>query len=252
MSFSMMQFKNKVCYLSEIFASFQGEGLLLGKPMTFIRFAGCNLKCDWCDTKHSWIKNDFFKCEITQGSQRYFYVKNPVSLSSLSELVENFTTNWIAITGGEPLEQADFLADFLPQLKDRKKILLETNGLMFEELKKIGNNFDIISADIKLPLTVGNNWINTTKFLLEAKKLRASTYVKIVVNNKTTDEDIKTAVSCIWNASPRTPTIIQPMTKNNELAGPERVDLVRWHDLAKQRLEKIFIMPQFHKIWDVK
>ena len=40
----------------EIFDSIQGEGAMMGIPVSFIRVAGCNLACPWCDTKESWQK----------------------------------------------------------------------------------------------------------------------------------------------------------------------------------------------------
>lgn len=38
--------------INEIFYSLQGEGYHTGTPAVFIRFSGCNLKCDFCDTRH--------------------------------------------------------------------------------------------------------------------------------------------------------------------------------------------------------
>jgi len=39
--------------LSEIFYSLQGEGVLIGTPTVFVRTAGCNLRCNWCDTEYA-------------------------------------------------------------------------------------------------------------------------------------------------------------------------------------------------------
>ncbi|MBN1538559.1 MAG: 7-carboxy-7-deazaguanine synthase QueE, partial [Candidatus Thermoplasmatota archaeon] len=39
--------------VNEIFASFQGEGVHTGIPTVFIRLAGCNLRCEWCDTPYA-------------------------------------------------------------------------------------------------------------------------------------------------------------------------------------------------------
>lgn len=38
--------------INEIFYSLQGEGYHTGTPAIFVRFSGCNLKCDFCDTQH--------------------------------------------------------------------------------------------------------------------------------------------------------------------------------------------------------
>ena len=93
----------------EIFESIQGEGSWIGKPVTFIRFAHCNLKCSWCDTDFS-----------------------PKRTLSLAEIVPLINARYdLVLTGGEPL-----LLDLEPlllkvkELYPRMKIAIETNGTL--------------------------------------------------------------------------------------------------------------------------
>lgn len=93
----------------EIFHSIQGEGSWLGRPVTFIRLAGCNLRCPWCDT----------------GWDKY-------TIMNVKEICEKVDQYDVVITGGEPL-----IHDILPLLfglKDTlgccRSIAIETNGTM--------------------------------------------------------------------------------------------------------------------------
>jgi len=112
-------------YLAEPpFWSIQGEGLRSGCPTIFIRLAGCNATPDfwcweWCDTKYA---------RHRQGSAK-------LSLDELIYLVEaranESKTDWVCITGGEPLCQA--LRPLIDALKARRfKIQIETNGTLFQ------------------------------------------------------------------------------------------------------------------------
>ena len=77
--------------VSEIFASIQGEGLRQGEPTIFVRLTGCNLRCDFCDTKYSWEGGDDISVQqvIEQVKHRH----------------KEFPADWVCITGGEPLLQ---------------------------------------------------------------------------------------------------------------------------------------------------
>lgn len=97
--------------LIEIFCSIQGESSYVGYPCIFIRFAECNLRCNYCDTQYSYKANFSMDLENILDELRKYH---PVKL--------------VEITGGEPLLQAEItdLIDLL--LENKYQVLLETNG----------------------------------------------------------------------------------------------------------------------------
>ena len=96
--------------ISETFYSIQGEGALTGLPSVFIRTAGCNLRCRWCDSMYaSWH---------ARGSER--------TIDSLSEDVHRYPTRFCVITGGEPM-LAKGIHDLAKRLVDGgKHVTIET------------------------------------------------------------------------------------------------------------------------------
>lgn len=94
--------------LAEIFESLQGEGRNTGRPCVFVRFAGCNLACPWCDT-------DF--------SRRF-----ELSLDDLLKEVCGYRAKSVILTGGEPTMQAG-MPELVAVLKENGFwIAVETNG----------------------------------------------------------------------------------------------------------------------------
>ena len=92
----------------EIFSSIQGEGVNLGKPANFIRFAGCNLQCAWCDTEWKKPTEKLTREEI---------------LSRLDKKVK-----LVVLTGGEPLMQKELLWLVADLRTAGYTVAVETNG----------------------------------------------------------------------------------------------------------------------------
>src|SRR4051812_33737371 len=85
---------------AEIFSSIQGEGFSLGRPSVFVRLAGCNLHCSWCDTPYTW---DWSRFDPRSETLK-------LSLVDVFTQVHAFGIKNVVITGGEPLLQAKDLA----------------------------------------------------------------------------------------------------------------------------------------------
>ncbi len=122
--------------VAEKFVSINGEGRRAGELACFIRLAGCNLHCTYCDT--AWANEPDVECELMTSDEIYQYV--------ISTKVQNVT-----ITGGEPLA-CDNICELLEKLSSNKdlRIEVETNGsIAVTKFGSIGDNITF-TIDYKL------------------------------------------------------------------------------------------------------
>jgi 7-carboxy-7-deazaguanine synthase len=98
--------------IEEIFYSIQGEGTRRGRPCTFVRLAGCPLRCTWCDTAYA----------FGAGTER--------SVDAVLDEVRGHPTPLVCVTGGEPLAQ-ESVHDLMTRLCDEGfEVVLETSGAL--------------------------------------------------------------------------------------------------------------------------
>jgi len=227
--------------VSEIFTSYQGEGIFAGEPQIFVRFAGCNLKCGYCDTP---------KNRVT-GHGAWVEVKQIVGkILKLHKSHHSFPKT-VSLTGGEPLLHAEFLAELMPKLKRRGfKTYLETNGTLPSNYKKIHKYTDIAAMDIKLPSACGMNyWDESGKFLRLAGK---KAFVKVIADSKTKITEITKASQVTAAISTEIPFVIQPSTPVRGCPSAKPADIQLFRNAAKKKLKNVFVIPQLHKIWKVR
>lgn len=98
----------------ELFHSPQGEGTRVGEPATFIRLAGCNLRCTWCDTPYSWNEEGIAQATSTTAA----------------DIAGQVRETSVVITGGEPMLHRRRLPDLISELRDHgvDHITVETNA----------------------------------------------------------------------------------------------------------------------------
>ena len=236
----MLKNKEPKADIVEIFSSFQGEGPYIGVKQIFIRFAGCNLNCSFCDTPNDVIFKDVTVAQI---------------MERVKDLEEACGVHHsISLTGGEPLLQADFLVHLLPILKEQNfKTYLETNGTLIEALKRVIKYIDIIAMDMKLPSSTGMPllWQNHIYFLNIAKE--KDVFVKVVVTENTLEKDILEARDIVERFDENIIFVIQPASTGDK--GTFKVSeekLLDYLDLSRERLRDVRIIPQMHKLIGMK
>ena len=185
--------------ISEVFESVQGEGLYLGEKQIFVRFFGCNLSCQFCDTKLS----GFFEYEPQELFEEV--------------ILYNHDFHSVSFTGGEPLLQHDFLKEVLMLTKKNGyKNYLETNGTLPGELEETIDYLDIVAMDIKLPTSsgMGNLWGMHRRFLKIASK--KDVFLKAIVCESTKEEDLKTGLNLIKEINSSAVLVLQPNSFDNQ------------------------------------
>ncbi len=239
-------------HLTEVFSSIQGEGLYVGERQVFVRFAGCNLGCQYCDSPQALVLGPAYKLEAAPGSHKFETLPNPVSGEKLLELVNALDkpaglNHSVSLTGGEPLLQVDFLKDFLPLLK--RKVYLETNGVLPDRLAEVIELVDIVAMDVKLPSATGQSayWKEHRKFL-ETAYLK-EVFVKIVVTKESNVKEIDEAAALIAEVDDKIPLVIQPVSPHGPVKHrPGAEELLAFHTVAKRKLKEVRVIPQLHKI----
>ena len=116
--------------INEIFYSIQGEAKNSGKPTIFIRTAGCPFRCSYCDTEYAFTEGNKFK------------------ISNIISKIKSYKTNYVTVTGGEPLAQKNIIILLSALLNNSYNVSIETSGLL--DISDIPNDIEIV-MDIKTP-----------------------------------------------------------------------------------------------------
>ena len=240
--------------ITEIFPSIQGEGAFVGRRQLFVRLSGCDVGCRFCDTPDSLQHGATYRIARPGpgGELQATTARNPVSAKALRKLIEEFWQHHgpfqaIAVTGGEPLEQADFLSELLPGLEF--PVLLETAGTLPDALERVIDHLEIVSMDLKLPSVarVSDCLEEHRRFLRIATQ--KDVYVKVVVNQNVDQGEWDRALAMVAEVAPAIPFFVQPET---DRSFGLRADFALLTELAARAsragLTDVRILPQIHPL----
>ena len=241
--------------ICELFYSIEGEGLWTGLPSSVIRLAGCNLKCDYCDTKFSsWWDNDTEIINIQQAITR----------------IEAFPVHRLSITGGEPLfRSAEELEEVMQLIKyftmnHDYLVKIETNATLYNDRLGVYPIFWSLSPKLKGMGKVSHVNYEVIGKYLDRNYVNEKVQLKFVVGarnaNNTMEEDL-TEIKNLIKAFPTTqtcqvPIILQPegLTENlseyavrladlaERISFDNNIDADFWKDI------NVRVLPQVHRI----
>jgi organic radical activating enzyme len=241
----------------EVFSSIQGEAELVGHRQVFVRFFGCNIRCDYCDSPETLTGKPPCRVERTPGRRDFLIVENPVPRDRLTEFVRGFLNvrhHSVSLTGGEPLLHARFLEGWLPEVQALGlRVYVETNGLLPEHLERVLPWIDLIGMDVKLPSATDVNadavWETHRRFLEIGR--RKQLFVKLIVTPETTEAELDRSTALLASVDASIPLTLQPVTPFALVtAAPTPTQLLDLQARALQTLETVRVIPQTHKLMD--
>lgn len=257
--------------LIEIFDSYQGEGRFVGTRMLFVRTATCPLRCLYCDTPNSYQAAPTFPVRF---GVREAPEPNPVAADRAALLVKQLAQAKaapgrpvrVSLTGGEPLVFPDFVREFGRAIREfGMRLHLETAAIDPDALAKCINQVDHLSADWKLPETLGPaaqpsaalapgaTFGERHRRCVELGLQRGATVdVKIVLTPAVGDPSFEAALAELVPYRDKVVLVLQPVTPFGAVTRPlPRADLERFAASALRAGFDVRVVPQVHKVLQV-
>lgn len=233
--------------VSELFGpTIQGEGALAGQTSLFLRTAGCDFRCQWCDSMHA-VDPERIKATA----------RRMTSTQICDELLALPQARWVTLSGGDPVIWN--LSEIVAEMGRGCRIAVESQGSIWRDWLE---DCDLVTVSPKPPSSGMTDRLDGSVLQKYHVRLRHKLNFKIVVFN---DEDLAFAIK-IHRWLPNVPLYLTAGTERVNLPRPEDLDpeigwptkasltvnilnRYRWlveTALAKPELKDVTILPQLH------
>jgi 7-carboxy-7-deazaguanine synthase len=231
-----------------------------------VRFGGCPLRCSYCDTPRSWKGRGEGELHLPGATEVF---ANPLDCAGLEQLLQRLAKAHgaqladlvLAVTGGEPLEQVEFLRAWLPQAP--AAVLLETAGIHSKALAEVLPWLRFVSLDAKDPadLRSGDEW-NDFAACLAATATEASArpadqpldfWTKFIVTENTTSAWLQSQLAAVADQVPGARVYLQPVTPRPAAPHPPHPDTLLQQVLLAAPLGlDLRVLPQIHPLLEIR
>ena len=205
--------------VNEIFSSIDGEGLRTGELATFIRLAGCNLRCRYCDTEYALENNSGIE----------------MSVKEILKEIKKYKNRNITLTGGEPLTHKGINELIEELIKNNYLVNIETNGSINID-QYVGKC--LITMDYKCKSSL----MEKTMMLSNLEKLKETDVLKFVINS----DDFECVEKILSEFNIKSYVYISPIFNEIELS--EIVEFMKKCNEKGINMSKVRMQVQLHKI----
>ena len=237
-------------YVAEVFRSIQGEGPHVGVLQVFVRFAGCSLRCAYCDTVSARARAPELSVMSGETIRRLPTPGGAGERAGLARSLVEVSPHVPSMsgTGGEPLEQPDFLCAFLRSFRGSGiPVYLETNGLFEDAARAAAPLVDIVSMDVKLPSLCGGGDLFSIYRRVLPLFAGKDLFCKVVVAGGFVPEELAEAARLVGEWDARVPFIIQPATETPDARAVTGESLLMCYFKAAEYLDDVRVIPQCHQ-----
>lgn len=226
--------------VNEIFKSIQGEGNEAGRVTCFVRFVGCDFKCPFCDSKHTWTTSN---------------TDLDVTPQELFEEVEKFKVNHVTLTGGNPALYNEDMQEFIEILKrNNYKVAIETQGSIYRGWFYLLDSITISPKFIDHYLSEEKYIDNINSIIDIANDYGIPTIIKTPIFSKVDLEKYKFFTSKLQGKFFRYLSVGNSWTHlgnddNNlqELLLERYKNIIEWV-LTDEELKDVYVLPQIHTL----
>jgi len=245
--------------LVEIFSSIEGEGLDAGVKTLFVRFAGCDFSCFYCDTPDARAEPPSAFPVHAPGGGGAQLVPNPATVGRVVRLAGELSASAgphrrVSLTGGEPLEQERFCLELGRAFREKGyHVVLETRGTLWQAIEKVREGVDCIRMDIKVPSAARCEplWEEHRRFIAAAGAARM--VFKVVADEHFTDEEIGEVTRTVKSRGLPAPVVLQPVTRKTGRVDARAVErLIEAQAVMLASLDDVRVLPQIHPILGIR